>query len=86
MATKWTQDSIILKLKELHPNLDFSKFIFTKVDNKGIVVHSGDITFPTTPAKFKILSTTTGTQINAGKYRIIISNANGVDFETLEIQ
>ena len=38
MTTKWTQDSIILKLKELHPNLDFSKFIFTKVDNKGIVI------------------------------------------------
>ena len=55
-------------------------------DNKGIVVHSGDITFPTTQAKVKILSSTTGTQINAGKYRVIISNAQSVDFETLEIQ
>ena len=58
----------------------------TIVDNKGIVVHSGVITFPTTQAKVKILSSTTGTQINAGKYRVIISNAKNVDFETLEIQ
>ena len=58
----------------------------TIVDNKGIVVHSGVITFPTTQAKVKILSSTTGTQINAGKYLVIISNAKNVDFETLEIQ
>ena len=58
----------------------------TIVDNKGIIVHAGDITFPTTQSKVKILSTTTGTQINAGKYRVIISNAQSVDFETLEIQ
>ena len=38
MATKWTQESIVLKLQELHPNLDFSEFIFTKVDNKSIVI------------------------------------------------
>lgn len=38
MATKWTQDTIIIKLKELHPNLDFSKFIFTSVNNKSIII------------------------------------------------
>ena len=40
MATKWTQESIVLKLQELHPNLDFSQFIFTSVNNKSIIVCS----------------------------------------------
>lgn len=38
MATKWTQDTIIIKLKELHPKLDFSQFIFTSVNNKSIII------------------------------------------------
>ena len=38
MATKWTQDTIIIKLKELHPNLDFSKFIFTLVSNRRRII------------------------------------------------
>ena len=35
---KWTQDTIIIKLKELHPKLDFSQFIFTSVNNKSIII------------------------------------------------
>lgn len=38
MATKWSQASIVLKLQELHPTLDFSEYIFTKVDNKSIII------------------------------------------------
>ena len=44
-----------------------------------------DITFPTTPNKFKMLSTTTGTQINAGTYTLRIDTKE-VEFKELEIQ
>ena len=37
MATKWTQESIVLKLQDLHPTLDFTDFIFTSVNNKSII-------------------------------------------------
>ena len=38
-----------------------------------------------TPNKFKMLSTTTGTQINAGTYRLAI-DAQDIEFKNLEIQ
>lgn len=38
MATKWTQDSVVLKLQQLHPTLDFSQFIFTSVNNKSTII------------------------------------------------
>ncbi len=56
------------------------------VDSKGIVLQNREITFPVTPHKFKILGTTTGTQINAGSYSIILIGAKGLDFEDLEVQ
>ena len=56
------------------------------IDSKGLVLQDRDITFPITPNKFKMLSSTTGTQINAGKYHVIITGINGVEFEKLEIQ
>ena len=40
----------------------------TITDSKRTVLVDRDVTFPPTPNKFKILSTTTGTQINAGTY------------------
>ncbi len=55
-------------------------------DAKGTCLLERGMTFPTTPSKFKIISTTTGTQINAGKYQIQLTETDGVDFDTLEIQ
>ena len=57
----------------------------TITDSKRTVLVDRDITFPTTPNKFKMLSTTTGTQINAGTYTIRIDTKD-VEFKELEIQ
>ena len=52
--------------------------------NKAILVDR-EISFPPTPNKFKMLSTTTGTQINAGTYRLTVEAAN-LEISNLEIQ
>ncbi len=57
----------------------------TITDSKGIMLVDRDITFPVTPNKFKMLSTTTGTQINAGTYTVKIL-APKIAFKELEIQ
>ena len=57
----------------------------TLTDSKRTVLVDRDITFPTTPNKFKMLSTTTGTQINAGTYIVKIATQD-VEFKELEIQ
>jgi hypothetical protein len=68
----------------------------TITDSKRTVLVDRDITFPTTPNKFKMLSTTTGTQINAGTYTVKIETQNilppegrsvaRIEFKELEIQ
>lgn len=57
----------------------------TITDSKHTTLVDRELTFPPTPAKFKMLSTTTGTQINAGTYRLIV-DSEGLDFKNLEIQ
>ena len=57
----------------------------TITDSKRTVLVDRDITFPPTPNKFKMLSTTTGTQINAGTYTVKIDTKD-VEFKELEIQ
>ena len=52
----------------------------------GRLVAEGDISFPTTPPKFKIVSTTTGTFVNAGSYRLVLSGVENVAFESVEVQ
>ena len=54
-------------------------------DANGTMLVDRDITFPPTPDKFKMLSTTTGTQINAGTYQLSVE-ALSVDFKNVEIQ
>lgn len=46
------------------------------------------LTFPETPDKWKMVSTTTGTFINAGYYKVLLSaeDMNGLAFDALEIQ
>lgn len=38
MATKWTQESILIKLKELHPDLIFSDFVYKTVNDKSLII------------------------------------------------
>ena len=57
----------------------------TITDSKRTVLVDRDITFPPTPNKFKMLSTTTGTQINAGTYMVKIDTKD-IEFKELEIQ
>ena len=54
-------------------------------DAKKVTLVDRSITFPPTPNKFKMLSTTTGTQINAGTYELTI-DADAIEFQNLEIQ
>ena len=57
----------------------------TITDSKHIVLVDKEVTFPPTPSKFKMLSTTTGTQINAGTYTLKIE-AQDIEFKDIEIQ
>ena len=57
----------------------------TITDSKHIVLVDKEITFTATPNKFKMLSTTTGTQINAGTYTLRI-DAKNIEFKNIEIQ
>ncbi|MFM2290628.1 MAG: hypothetical protein RIS29_441 [Bacteroidota bacterium] len=58
------------------------------VNAKGAVLRNDEITFPERLEKWRLLSTTTGTYINAGTYKVIISadDAEGLAFESLEVQ
>lgn len=56
------------------------------VDAKGTVMEDREMTFPVTPDKFKTISTTTGTQINAGNYSVMLKGGKGLTFDYLEIQ
>ena len=57
----------------------------TITDSKHAVLVDCYVTFPPTPNKFKMLSTTTGIQINAGTYTVRIDSKD-VEFKELEIQ
>lgn len=56
--------------------------------DKGTLLRDDEITFPDAPEKWKQISTTTGSYINAGTYKvhITIENAEGLSFESLEVQ
>ena len=58
------------------------------IDSKGVVLKEDVLTFPETPDKWKMMSTTTGTFINAGHYKVELSaeNMEGLAFDALDIQ
>lgn len=58
------------------------------VDAKGVVLKDDYLSFAPTPAKWRMLSTTTGTFINAGHYQIILSadNMEGLALDGVELQ
>ena len=57
----------------------------TITDSKHTVLVDRDVTFPPTPPKFKMLSTTTGTQINAGTYTLHLDTED-IEYKELELQ
>jgi hypothetical protein len=58
------------------------------IDRAGAVLKDGPVTFPEAPGKWRLVSTTTGAYINAGRYRIVLSapDMNGLAFDALDIQ
>ena len=58
------------------------------IDSKGVVLKDDILTFPDTPEKWRMMSTTTGTYINAGQYRVVLTSdgMEGLAFDALEVQ
>jgi len=58
------------------------------VDAKKMTIVDREITFPPTPDKFKILNTTTASQINAGTYTLSITpeERKNIEFKSVEVQ
>ncbi|KAA6345024.1 Beta-galactosidase BoGH2A [termite gut metagenome] len=58
------------------------------IDKAGSVLKDSEITFPEAPDKWRMISTTTGTFVNAGHYRVVISTKDmeGLAFDALDIQ
>ena len=61
---------------------------YTGQDTINVVLKEDVLTFPKTPDKWKMMSTTTGTFINAGHYKVLLSaeNMDGLAFDALDIQ
>ncbi len=56
------------------------------IDARGNLISENELTFPTTPDKWKIINTTTGNYINAGTYTLKVTPFSSIGFESLEIQ
>ena len=58
------------------------------IDSKGGILKDDELTFADTPAKWRLLSTTTGSYINAGYYKVVLSaeNMEGLALEALDVQ
>ena len=58
------------------------------IDAKGVVLKDDWLRFAPTPGKWRMLSTTTGTFINAGHYKLILSadSLDGFAIDGVEIQ
>ena len=58
------------------------------VDAKGVVLKDDVLSFAPTPNKWRLLSTTTGTFINAGHYKVVLSaeNMDGFAIDGVEVQ
>lgn len=58
------------------------------IDSKGVVLKEDHLTFAETPGKWRMLSTTTGTYINAGCYKVVLSasDTDGLAVDALDVQ
>ncbi|MDR2840366.1 MAG: beta-galactosidase [Paludibacter sp.] len=77
-----------LRFKYQNTGKETIKAEITIIDSKGETMRNDIMQFPPTPGKWKIINTTTGSQINAGKYKIIISTQtiDNLKFDGLEVQ
>ena len=77
-----------LRFKYMHTTGKPMPVIMKFIDSKGVVLKEDVLTFPETPDKWKMMSTTTGTFINAGHYKVLLSaeNMDGLAFDALDIQ
>ena len=75
----------VLRFKYKNTTGEAVRARMTITDAKRTVLVDREVSFPPTPPKFKMLSTTTGTQINAGTYTLHIET-NDVEFKELEVQ
>lgn len=58
------------------------------IDSKGVVLKEDVLTFADTPGKWRMLSTTTGSYINAGYYKVVLSapDMDGLALDALDVQ
>ena len=56
----------------------------SNADNR--IISEGSISYPVTPPKYKTVSTTTGSMINAGSYTLILRTTQKIEFENLTIE
>lgn len=58
------------------------------IDSKGVVLKDDLLSFPEAPEKWRMMSTTTGTFINAGYYRVVLTadEMSGLAFDALDVQ
>ncbi len=77
-----------LRFKYMNTSGKSMRVLMKFIDSKGVVLKEDEVTFPETPDKWKMVSTTTGTFINAGHYKVVLSaeNMQGLAFDALDIQ
>ena len=58
------------------------------IDSKGVVLTEDILNVPEPPDTWKMMSTTTGTFINAGHYKVLLSaeNMDCLAFDALDVQ
>lgn len=77
-----------LRFKYQNPSPSEIKARIQIRSSDGRTMRDDTIQFPVTPNKWRIINTTTGVQVNAGKYTVIISgeNTNHLKFDSLDVQ
>lgn len=77
-----------LRFKYMNTNKEPVAVNLKLIAPNGAVLKDDTINLSDTPEKWRMLSTTTGSYINAGTYRLLISapDLNGIAFDSLEVQ
>lgn len=77
-----------LRFKYMNASSQPRKVRLQVIDSKNIVLKEDELTFAPTPGKWRMLSTTTGTYINAGTYRVVLTGEpmSELAFDALEVQ
>lgn len=78
----------LLRFRYMNVSTKPIKVKFEIIAANGTIIRNDELTFPVKDEKWKILNTTTGGYINAGKYKIRISGSdlNGLRLESFEFQ